>query len=81
MVASATEEEDEFKVPETEEGVDGNSTTTTKDMMGESWEALEMSTSGWWRECIPSGEEHVLIWETLVLGQLHKGAGFFEFRI
>lgn len=37
-----------------------------------SWEALDLETSGWWREVVPSGEEHVLIWETQVLGQLHR---------
>ena len=63
MVQSAL---DEGGVPETEEEEE-------RDIMGESWEALEMKASGWWRECVPSGEEHVLIWETAVLGQLHKG--------
>lgn len=67
MVSMVEENASAAAVPETEgEG------PPQRDMM-DSWEALEMTTSGWWRECVPYGEEHVLIWETTVLGQLHKG--------
>lgn len=40
--------------------------------LGESWEALDVATSGWWREVVPGGEEHVLVWERQVLGRLHR---------
>lgn len=36
------------------------------------WEEVEVETSGWWREIVPGGEEHVLIWETALLGNLHR---------
>lgn len=36
------------------------------------WEEVEVETSGWWREIVPGGEEHVLIWETALLGHLHR---------
>lgn len=46
----------------------------------DSWENINRSQKGgWWREYIPGGEEHVLVWESKVLGQLHKGNSFFFF--
>lgn len=42
------------------------------DAMAESWQIMKKASTGWWRDYIPSGEEHVLIWESKLLAQLHK---------
>lgn len=44
-----------------------------EDLLVASWEALEVGAGGWWRELVPGGEEHVLVWESAFLRELHKG--------
>jgi hypothetical protein len=66
MIDAVEQEEEEEE--EEDEGGMGESRFSES-----SWEELEVQTSGWWREVVPSGEEHVLIWETRMLAQLHKG--------
>lgn len=54
-----------------EEGASMGKSVSSDGSLG-SWEALEVESNGWWREVVPGGEEHVLIWETALLGQLHR---------
>lgn len=43
------------------------------DKMAGSWQVLKKASRGWWRDAIPAGEEHVLVWESELLNELHKG--------
>lgn len=80
--SSAAEEEEEAWAPEMveaaeaeveeEEEVVDPMAASAASALGESWEALDVATSGWWREVVPGGEEHVLVWERQVLGRLHR---------
>jgi len=72
-VAAAVEEWEAEMIDATMVGEEGREGGLEKSTMSEgSWEAVEVETSGWWREVVPGGEEHVLIWETALLGQLHR---------
>ena len=69
MVDAAEAEEDEDADPDP---LGASTASSASCALGGSWEALDVATSGWWREVVPGGEEHVLVWERQVLGRLHR---------